>query len=74
MSQQVLFIAVGVVLLALIPIVPLMLRFRIKVLRWLHWNWFAELFERNFRSFTLAARLILLVGGLVLLVAGISRM
>jgi hypothetical protein len=72
MTESTIFIISGVVFLALIPLVPKMVRFRIAVLRWLHWNWFAELFERNFDAFTWAIRAILLVAGVVLVGIGIG--
>lgn len=68
MPEHVLFFIAAAVLLALIPLVPSMMRLRIAVLRWLHWNWLAQLHERHFDGFTLAARMVLAAAALIALI------
>ena len=36
--------------LILIPFAPLLVRLRIKFLRWLHWNWAVNLLEGHFQG------------------------
>ena len=58
MSEQTLFLIFAVAILAMIPIVPKMVTFRIKVLRFLRLAGFADWHERNFRQVVIALRCI----------------
>ncbi len=67
MDTNILLIIVAVIIVALIPIVPNMIKLRIWVLRKLHLKWFADLHENHFRGFTLAVRVIFAVLAMVLI-------
>ena len=73
MPEQVLFFIAAAVFLALIPLAPSMMRLRIAVLRWLHWNWLAQLHERPFGGFSLAARILLAVAALITPILGLAN-
>ncbi len=49
----------------LIPLMPKLLRLRVRFLRWLHWNWAANLLENHFQGWVLFARIILFVVAMV---------
>lgn len=72
MTLSTTYILLAVIAFALIPIVPQIMRLRIRVLRWLHWRWMADLHQNHFVAFVLAARLILAVVGAALLVLGFA--
>ena len=58
--------ALAILLLALIPVVPKMLRLRIRVLRWMHWDWAADWLEKHFEKAVLFRRVALLGVALLL--------
>ena len=62
--------ALAILSLILIPLAPKLLRLRIRILRWLHWNWAVNLLEKHFDGWVLVVRIILLVIGAVLLYLG----
>ena len=41
----------------LIPLMPKLLRLRLRFLRWLEWNWAANLLENHFQGWVLFARI-----------------
>ena len=59
---------IAILLLILIPLVPELLRLRVSVLRWLHWDWAANLLENHFRGWVLFARIVLFVVAVVAVV------
>ena len=65
-----LLFALALVSLILIPLVPKLVRLRIRLLRLLHWNWAANLVEKHFDGRVLASRIILLVIAATLLYFG----
>jgi hypothetical protein len=62
--------ALAILSLILIPLAPVLVRIRIKFLRWLHWNWAVNLLEKHFNGWVLLFRMILLVVAVVLFCAG----
>lgn len=59
--------------LTLVPFAPGLLRLRIRFLRWLHWNWAANLLENHFQGWVVFVRIILLVGAALLLYLGLAQ-
>lgn len=57
-------------LLLLAPIAPKLLRIRVRILRWLRWNWGADLIENHFAGWVLSIRIVLVAVAAVLLYAG----
>ena len=56
----------AILLLAFIPVVPKLLGLRIRVLRWMHWDWAADWLEEHFEKAVLFRRMALLGVALVL--------
>lgn len=65
-----LMFSLGILCLLLIPFMPKLIRLRIRILRWIHWNWAANLLERNFDSWVLIFRVAVLAIASVLLYLG----
>ena len=65
-----LLFALAILSLILIPLAPMLVRIRIRILRWLHWNWAVNLLEKHFDRWVLLLRIILLLIAAVLLYAG----
>jgi hypothetical protein len=64
-----LLLAIALLLLILIPFAPNLVRLRIRILRWLHWNWAVNLLENHFRGWVLFVRIVLFVVAAVLILA-----
>jgi hypothetical protein len=62
--------AIAILSLILIPLAPKLVRLRIRFLRWLHWNWAANLLEKHFDLKVLFVRIILFVIAAALLYTG----
>ena len=62
--------AFAILAFILIPLAPTLVRFRIRVHRWLGWNWASDLLERNFDTGVLIFRLILFVVAALLFYLG----
>ncbi len=62
--------ALAVLLLILIPLAPKLIRLRIRILRWLHWNWAANLLEKHFDGWVWFLRVFLFVIAAMLLYFG----
>ena len=62
--------ALAFLFLILIPFAPQLVRFRIRILRWLHWNWAVNLLEKRFDVWVWFFRIVLFVIAAVLLYAG----
>jgi hypothetical protein len=60
MEKNLYYAIIAAILIILIPIVPKMVRVRIAVLRWLRWNWLAELHERGFNPIVITVRIFML--------------
>lgn len=69
MDAWLLFV-LAVLSLILIPFAPQLLRLRIRILRWLRWQWAVNLLENHFQAWVLFARILLLVIGALLLYFG----
>lgn len=70
MSNSTYLIIVGVVILALVFVVPQMLALRIRVLRFLRWQSLADWHERHRAGLTVGVRITLTIIGIVLIVIG----
>jgi len=68
-----LLFTIAILLLLLIPFAPQLVRLRIRVLRWLHWNWAANLLENHFLGWVSFFRIILFVIAAVLIYIGWSQ-
>ena len=64
--------AIAVLLLILIPFVPQLVRLRIRVLRWLHWNWAVNLLERHFQDWVVFFRVLLFLIAALLFYVGLT--
>ena len=53
------FTIIAIVLLGLIPFAPGLVRLRIRILRWLKWNWAVNLLERHFQGWVVFFRVAL---------------
>ncbi len=69
MHMELLF-ALAILSLILIPLVPKLVRLRIRFLKWIHWTWAANLIEKHFDGCVLIRRMILFVIAAVLLYVG----
>lgn len=65
-----LLFGIAILLLCLVPLAPKLVRLRIRFLRWLRWNWAADLLENRFQGWVLFFRIMLLVVAVVLLYLG----
>lgn len=54
-------LVIAILLLVLIPFMPTLLRLRIRILRWLNWNWLADLLENHFQGWVVLFRIVLFV-------------
>jgi hypothetical protein len=62
--------AIAILLLILIPLVPKLVRLRIRFVRWLHWNWAVNFLEKHFDGVVLFKRIVLFAVAAILLYAG----
>ena len=65
-----LFFTMAILFVILIPFAPQLVRLRIRILRWLHWNWAANLLESHFQGWVLFKRIILFVIAVVVFYIG----
>lgn len=68
--MHVALLSLALLSLILIPLAPKLLRLRIRILRWLRWNWAASLLEKHFDGWVLFFRMVLLVIAALLFLAG----
>ena len=68
MTRSTYFLILAVIMLALVPIAPSLLRLRIALLRKIRWRWLADLHERHFDGFVIAVRTILITLAALLIV------
>ncbi|MEW6412710.1 MAG: hypothetical protein AB1483_09595 [Candidatus Zixiibacteriota bacterium] len=71
MTQQVVFVALGLVFVFMAVITPQMLTLRIRVLKFLHLRGLADWHQRNFDGLVKYARLVLAAMALAALIFGI---
>ena len=64
------FFALAALSLILIPLAPKLVRLRIKIMRWLGWNWAVNLLEKHFDFWVMFVRVFLIVIAVVLFLAG----
>jgi hypothetical protein len=71
--MQIFQLALAVIILIMIPYVPQMTRFRIKVFRWMGWKNMADIHERGFQAIVMVVRILmgLVAAVLILIVLGI---
>ena len=65
-----LFFVIAFVLLVLILFTPKLVSIRIRILRWLHWGWAANLLENHFQTWVLVFRVVLIGAAAVFLYIG----
>jgi len=65
-----LLFTIAILLLILIPFAPQVVRLRIRIVRWLHWNWAVNLLENHFLGWVWFFRIILFVIAAVLFYIG----
>jgi len=56
-----LLFALAILSLALIPFAPQLLRLRLRFLRWIHWDWAANLLEKSLDRWVMLFRIVLIV-------------
>ena len=59
MEERLLFLLIAVIMTLLIPLVPLMIQFRIKALRMLRWRGIADFHGRHFCQIVMIVRTII---------------
>ncbi|MDX9858746.1 MAG: hypothetical protein RBT76_13225 [candidate division Zixibacteria bacterium] len=64
---------VGLLILALVPVVPNILNLRIRVLRFLRWNSLADWHERHVAGLIVGVRITLAIVGLIVLTIGLLQ-
>ena len=65
-----LLFAIAILALILIPFAPNLVRLRIRILRWLRWNWAVNLLESHFQAWVMFFRIVLFVIAALLLYIG----
>ena len=68
--MHIVLFALAILVVALMPLVPHAVRLRISVLRWIGWNWAANVLENNFDVWVAFGRLVIVVTAIVLFCAG----
>jgi hypothetical protein len=63
----------AILALVLVPFAPSLVRLRIRFLRWLHWNWAANLLESHFQGWVVFVRIVLFVIVALLLYIGLAQ-
>jgi hypothetical protein len=71
MSEQVVYIMLASLMIALIPLVPKMLELRIAVLKWIRWNSMANLHVTHFGGLVTAVRIIMAAMAVTLIILAI---
>jgi hypothetical protein len=59
MEERLFFLLIAVVMIILIPLVPRIIQFRIKLLRMLKWNCLADFHGKNFVQLVMIARIVM---------------
>ena len=71
MANWLLFLLAGLCLI-LVLLVPKLVRLRIRILRWIHWEWAAKLLEDHFQGWCWFFRVVLFLIAVGLLYSGLS--
>ncbi len=71
MANWLLFLLAGLCLI-LVLLVPKLVRLRIRILRWIHWEWAAKLLEDHFQGWCWFFRVVLFLIAVALLYSGWS--
>ena len=71
MPTMLLFVLAILALVALATMRPL-LRTRLRILKWIHWNWAARVLEQHFEGWVLFGRVVLLGLAVVLFLLGVT--
>ena len=66
-------IALAVCCLICVPLTPKLLLLRLRFLKWVHWDWAADLLERHFPRWVLLVRAVLILVAAGLLSTGWAR-
>lgn len=65
-----LFTTIAILFLILIPFAPNLVRLRIRILRWFHWNWAVNLLEDHFQGWVVFFRVALFFFAIMMLYIG----
>ncbi len=68
--MHIVLFALAILVVVLMPLVPHAVRLRIRVLRWIGWNWGANVLEKNFDGWVAFGRVAIVVVAIVLFCAG----
>ena len=68
-----LLLLIASVFLVLIPLVPKLVRLRIRFMRWIHWEWAAKLLEDHFQGWCWFFRIVFFAIATALLLNGLAR-
>lgn len=68
MNATILFVVIAAACFAMVPFVPAIMRLRIRILRFFHWRWLADLHQNHFDGFVLSARIVIFLAGVTALV------
>jgi ABC-type nickel/cobalt efflux system permease component RcnA len=71
MSETVAYFIVAGLLMLIVVIAPLVLSLRIRIFRWLHWNWLANWHERHSKPIIVSVRVIMGAVAVYLIVLGV---
>jgi len=68
--MHIVLFALVILSLAVMPLVPKAVRLRIRVLRWIGWNWAANLLEKYFDDWVIFGRIVLVIMAVAMFWAG----
>lgn len=74
MAATIYYFVAGAILLGLIPLVPQLLRLRIRALRFIHWQRLADWHQRNFATLVVVLRIVMAAIGLFVLSLGFGSL
>jgi len=74
MAVTIYYFVAGAIVLGLIPLVPQLVRLRIRALRFIHWQRLANWHERNFDVLVVAVRIIMAVIGIIVISLGFESL
>ena len=72
MSTVLLFTLAILALVALVTVIPQLLRLRLRFYKWIHWTWAARVLEEHFERWVLFVRIVLLGLAVVLFLFGVA--
>ena len=59
-------------LVALVTVIPQLLRLRLRFFKWIHWTWAARVLEEHFERWVIAIRIFLVGLAVVLFLFGVA--